>query len=107
VRDLRSHLGQEVTVYGWVNTLRLQRTIQFVLVRDHTGMVQITHKRPDPEGEHALSALVAERHGHPFVFVTDFPVSVRPFYHLRTPDNPDLTASFDLLWNGIEITAGT
>jgi nondiscriminating aspartyl-tRNA synthetase len=60
----------------------------------------------DPEGERAISALVAERHGHPFVFVTDFPVSVRPFYHLRPADNPDVTASFDLLWKGIEVTTG-
>lgn len=60
----------------------------------------------DPEGERAISALVQERHGHPFVFVTDFPVSVRPFYHLRPADSPDVTASFDLLWKGIEITTG-
>lgn len=45
VRDLRSHLDETVSVYGWVNTLRLQRRIQFVLVRDHTGTVQVTHPR--------------------------------------------------------------
>lgn len=60
----------------------------------------------DPEGERAISARVAEQHEHPFVFVTDFPVSVRPFYHLRHADNPDVTRSFDLLWKGIEITTG-
>jgi aspartyl-tRNA synthetase len=60
----------------------------------------------DPEGERAISALAQEQHGHAFVFVTDFPVSVRPFYHLRPADNPDVTASFDLLWKGIEITTG-
>jgi nondiscriminating aspartyl-tRNA synthetase len=60
----------------------------------------------DPEGERAISALVTEQHGHPFVFVTHFPVSVRPFYHLRPADNTDVTASFDLLWKGIEVTTG-
>lgn len=60
----------------------------------------------DPEGERAISALVAEQHMHPFVFITHFPVSVRPFYHLRPADNPDVTSSFDLLWKGIEITTG-
>ncbi|MFI7673198.1 aspartate--tRNA(Asn) ligase [Actinophytocola sp. NPDC049390] len=60
----------------------------------------------DPEGERSLSALVRERHGHEFVFVTEFPVSVRPFYHLRPAGNPEVTESFDLLWNGIEITTG-
>ncbi|MFD0263052.1 aspartate--tRNA(Asn) ligase [Kitasatospora indigofera] len=46
VADLREHLGRTVSVCGWVNTLRLQRTMQFVLVRDHTGTAQVTHRRP-------------------------------------------------------------
>ncbi|MFE4361007.1 aspartate--tRNA(Asn) ligase [Kitasatospora sp. NPDC056800] len=45
VAELPAHLEETVTVYGWVNTLRLQRRIQFVLVRDHTGLVQVTHLR--------------------------------------------------------------
>jgi nondiscriminating aspartyl-tRNA synthetase len=60
----------------------------------------------DPPSERALSALVAEEHGHEFLFVTDYPVAVRPFYHMRHPDRPGLTRSFDLLWRGIEITTG-
>jgi aspartyl-tRNA synthetase len=60
----------------------------------------------DPEGERALSALIAEETGHEFVFVTRFPASVRPFYHLRPADAPTVTESFDLLWKGIEITTG-
>jgi aspartyl/asparaginyl-tRNA synthetase len=31
---------------------------------------------------------------------------VRPFYHMRHPDEPALTRSFDLLWRGIELTTG-
>ncbi|MFD8596388.1 aspartate--tRNA(Asn) ligase [Kitasatospora sp. NPDC059646] len=60
----------------------------------------------DPEGERLLSALVAEEYGHEFVFVTRFPASVRPFYHLRPADDPTVTDSFDLLWKGVEITTG-
>ena len=60
----------------------------------------------DPEGERALCALVAEQTRHEFVFVTDFPISVRPFYHLRPAGNPEVSSSFDLLWKGIEITTG-
>jgi nondiscriminating aspartyl-tRNA synthetase len=45
VADLRARLGETVTVNGWIGALRLQRHIQFVLVRDHTGTVQITHRR--------------------------------------------------------------
>jgi len=61
----------------------------------------------DPPSERALSALIAEqRGGHEFVFVIDYPTAVRPFYHMRHPDQPGLTRSFDLLWRGIEITTG-
>jgi aspartyl-tRNA synthetase len=60
----------------------------------------------DPDGERRLSALVREERGHEFVFVTRFPADVRPFYHLRPSDDPFLTESYDLLWNGIEITTG-
>ncbi|HUN77754.1 MAG TPA: aspartate--tRNA(Asn) ligase [Solirubrobacteraceae bacterium] len=60
----------------------------------------------DPPSERALSQIVAQEHGHEFAFVTDYPTAVRPFYHMRHPERPELTRSFDLLWRGIEITTG-
>lgn len=60
----------------------------------------------DPASERALSAAIQQRDGHEFAFVTDYPVTVRPFYHMRHDDQPGLTKSFDLLWRGIEITTG-
>jgi aspartyl-tRNA synthetase len=60
----------------------------------------------DPPSERALSALIKERDGHEFTFVTDYPTSVRPFYHMRYEDRPTVTKSFDLLWRGIELTTG-
>jgi aspartyl-tRNA synthetase len=60
----------------------------------------------DPPSERALSALIAEHHGHEFCFVTDYPAAVRAFYHMRHEDHPTLTKSFDLLWRGIELTTG-
>ncbi|HXW59411.1 MAG TPA: aspartate--tRNA(Asn) ligase [Solirubrobacteraceae bacterium] len=60
----------------------------------------------DPPSERALSSLIAERHGHEFAFVTDYPTTVRPFYHMRHADRPELTKSFDLLWRGLELTTG-
>ena len=60
----------------------------------------------DPEGERGIATHVAKQTGHEFVFVTCFPSSVRPFYHMRPADRPDLTLSFDLLWRGLEITTG-
>jgi aspartyl-tRNA synthetase len=60
----------------------------------------------DPGGERELGAYVKETFGHDFVFVTDWPIAVRPFYHMRHPDNPELTRSYDLLASGLEITTG-
>ncbi len=60
----------------------------------------------DPGGERVVYEAIRRQHDHGFVFITDYPVSVRPFYHMRHPDDPTLTRSFDLLWKGVEITTG-
>jgi aspartyl-tRNA synthetase len=60
----------------------------------------------DPEGERQIAAHVAEEFGHEFVFLTDYPATVRPFYHMRHEDDPTLTKSYDLIWRGTEITTG-
>ena len=60
----------------------------------------------DPPSERALSALIEEQNGHEFTFVTDYPTTVRPFYHMRHAEDQTLTRSFDLLWRGIELTTG-
>lgn len=60
----------------------------------------------DPAGERAVSARIRQETGHEFAFVTEYPASVRPFYHLRLAEKPELTASFDLLWKGLEVTTG-
>lgn len=60
----------------------------------------------DPQGERLLGQHVAGAFDHEFVFVTDYPVSVRPFYHTRYENDPATTKSFDLLWKGLEITTG-
>ncbi len=60
----------------------------------------------DLAGERAVAAAIRERTGHEFVFVTDYPSALRPFYHMRPAGHPELTCSFDLLWKGLEITTG-
>ncbi|MFF3672960.1 aspartate--tRNA(Asn) ligase [Streptomyces sp. NPDC002120] len=60
----------------------------------------------DPDGERAIAAHFKEMTGHEFLFVTHYPASIRPFYHMRPQGEPDVTLSFDLLWGGLEITTG-
>jgi len=59
------------------------------------------------EEEKELGVLIKKETGHDFVFVTDYPIEARPFYHMRREDNPALTKSFDLLYRGLEITTGS
>lgn len=58
----------------------------------------------DPEGERLLSEYFRNHSGSEFVFVTDYPWSKRPMYAM--PKGDGLTASFDLLFRGLEITTG-
>ena len=59
-----------------------------------------------PEEERAICDYVKKEHGHEFVFIHEFPASVRAFYSMRDESDPTITKSFDLLWNGLEITSG-
>jgi nondiscriminating aspartyl-tRNA synthetase len=60
----------------------------------------------DPPGERLIAEYAMDQYAHEFVFVTDYPVEVRPFYHMRHANAPRVTKSFDLLWKGIEVTTG-
>ncbi|TDL45346.1 aspartate--tRNA(Asn) ligase [Microbacterium oleivorans] len=59
----------------------------------------------DPEGERQIAAHVQETYGHQFVFITDYHPEIRAFYHMRDEET-GLTKSYDLLFNGVEITTG-
>lgn len=59
----------------------------------------------DPEGERQIAAWAQDTFGHQFVFVTDYHPQIRAFYHMRDEET-GLTKSYDLLFNGVEITTG-
>jgi len=58
------------------------------------------------EEEKVLGEIIKKETGHDFVFVTDYPIAARPFYHMRQEDNQEITRSFDLIYRGLEITTG-
>jgi nondiscriminating aspartyl-tRNA synthetase len=59
----------------------------------------------NPEAERTLGRLLQDE-GHDFVFVTHYPVLIRPFYAQPDPEDSGLTLSFDLLFRGLEVTTG-
>ncbi|KAA9111487.1 aspartate--tRNA(Asn) ligase [Microbacterium rhizomatis] len=74
-----------------------------VAARGH--VTQRTDGDLEPEGERQVSAHVKETFDHDFVFVTDYPFEIRPFYHMKDAAT-GLTKSYDLLYKGVEITTG-
>jgi aspartyl-tRNA synthetase len=58
----------------------------------------------DAEAERMIGEYALKEFGEEFIFVTAYPVKVRPFYHMRS--EPKVTRSFDLLWRGVEVCTG-
>ncbi len=60
----------------------------------------------EPEEEVLISRYFKEEMDADFVFVTHYPSKKRPFYAMDAPDDEKFTLSFDLLFQGLEITTG-
>jgi aspartyl-tRNA synthetase len=86
---------------------------RITMAEAHDLLKEIGYKLPpekkfdlDPGAERAIGAHFKETQGHDYVFVTDWPFEVRPFYHMLEPDNKGITRSFDLLGSGLEVATG-
>lgn len=80
---------------------------------DAKELISKTYKREitdfedfEPEEEKLLCAIIKKQTGSEFVFVTHYKSSKRPFYAMDTPEDPEVTESFDLLFRGLEVTTG-
>jgi nondiscriminating aspartyl-tRNA synthetase len=74
------------------------------LLKEHFHRVDLTDDL-DPEAERQLCQLAKEKTGSSAVFVLGFPLAARPFY-TAPRDAHGAANSFDLLFEGIEITTG-
>jgi nondiscriminating aspartyl-tRNA synthetase len=57
-----------------------------------------------PEEERAICDYVRARHGHEFVFITEYHKAKSAFYHMRLEEGSDRSRRADLLFRGVEIT---
>src|SRR5439155_12271149 len=62
IRELRGKVGERATIRGWVNAVRDQKRMQFLIVRDETGLAQAVVDKQDPPSElnEQISALTTE-----------------------------------------------
>jgi len=70
------------------------------------GKVLLEEDDLDSEAERMIGEYALEKYGEEFIFVTNYPWEVRPFYHMKPENDPKGTKSFDLLWRGVEIATG-
>ena len=60
----------------------------------------------EPEEESLIGKYFKEEYDSDFVFVTHYPSKKRPVYAMDDPSDDKFTLSFDLLFDGIEVTTG-
>ena len=60
----------------------------------------------DAKGEELICDYVKTEYGSEFVFLTKYPVTKRPMYTMPDDKDKTLTKSFDLIYDGLEITTG-
>ncbi len=60
----------------------------------------------DAESEKLVGDYALKEFGSEFIFVTNYPFSKRPFYHMKPENDKKGTRSFDLIFRGVEIATG-
>lgn len=86
--------------------LMTKPTVQYITLAEAKAILaddlklSVGQDLPD-EGER----LLYEKLGKDLIFISDYPIGKRPFYHMRETEK-GTTKSFDLIFKGIEITTG-
>jgi nondiscriminating aspartyl-tRNA synthetase len=47
IRDAAKRIGESITLKGFVQTVRNQKAVQFIILRDHTGLIQVVAERSE------------------------------------------------------------
>ena len=83
---------------------RIKLTDALAILKKEYGK-EVENEDIDPEGERLICEWVKKEYGSDFVFLTHYPIKLRPFYSTPSPDGK-YTETFDLLFRGIEIASG-
>jgi aspartyl/asparaginyl-tRNA synthetase len=91
--------GVELTTQPKVKYLTLDEAK--AILKEHDVMTLSKEQDLPDEGERMLYEIL----GAELIFVSDYPIAKRPFYHMWEREK-GTTKSFDLIFKGIEITSG-
>ncbi|MDD2566044.1 MAG: aspartate--tRNA(Asn) ligase [Candidatus Gracilibacteria bacterium] len=76
------------------------------ILKEKYGIIIPEGEDMSGEGEKKLAEYVQEKFGHDFLFITEYPSSVRAFYTMEKEDERGFSTGFDLIYKGLEITSG-
>ena len=63
MKDLKKHIGKTVIVKGFIDTIRDQKRMQFIVLRDYSGKTQLLHMKIKTENDligNTISSLTTE-----------------------------------------------
>ncbi len=109
ISDLKEKCSEELAL--WNINLEIPKNIPRITMSEakkllaEKGKIISEDEDFDPEGEKLVGQIIKEKYDSDFVFVTNYPVGKRPFYHFYNADGKT-TDAFDLLWKGVEIATG-
>ncbi len=113
ISEVKKQYGDEVREQFGIEITTPKVPFPVITLKEVKERVASTGKKVDfdddltPEEEKTIGKIMKEENGHEFVFVTEYPWKVKPFYHMRKEEDMSVTMGFDLLWNGLEITTGS
>jgi nondiscriminating aspartyl-tRNA synthetase len=109
--DLREQSAEDIALFG--ATIPDITTIPIVGFREAQEIIlqiygEDCRHEPDlaPQHERWLGEWAMKEHGSDFLFVEGYPTEKRPFYTMASPDEPEVSNSFDLLFRGLELITG-
>ncbi len=109
---LRKDLTREIIESYNATDIMIPREMPRITMREAYKILEGMGKRIpygedlDPEAERLLWTYARKELSSDFIFVTEYPWKVRPFYAMRKPGEPGWTLSFDLIFRGLEVATG-
>lgn len=97
--EVKRLFGVDLLIAPTVQYMTLEHAKE--ILKEHGMPLSIEQDLPDA-GEYKLFEIL----GKDFIFITDYPIAKRPFYHAWDREK-GTTKSYDLIMSGIEITSGS
>lgn len=109
-RHLKVAAADELSLWGAtipdeVPIPRIKLSEAFEILKKEYGK-ELEEGDIDSEGERMIGDYVKKTYGSDLVFLTHYPTAARAFYSKPSPENPQLSESYDLIFRGLEIASG-